>query len=436
MDASIGETISCDDGVASLFRAAELAEAAAKRCADLEAEVVATEAAVPCALARARDAADEALSHLADVDERRAAFEAVLKEHLIETPRIAASLGAPCARLQRLKDAHLVLHVLVSADQFSRDVESALQSVGEQQLRAGASSATIVALLRLHALRVCVRGGATDAVGASLVARLDEQLTGLQASILAALRQRVERSLESIGWPLKSSCGRAHDAEQRELHAALGEMLLLQYVCEAPADVAPDAVASAVVGALDSADGAAVRSPVATTAARLWAVDALLAPLLKRFRYHFEERRETNRRDKPEWMFGHVVGLLRLHWTFLSSLLPPVVRTALPLLREALATPEAAQSEAAAFKAMLSARGSQGAHATVAAGLCEAVRRKLVREQGGLRAASTQLFCHTLNETVAFEREMKESLGLPSRARGVLRVFFDTLPALQVRPSA
>ena len=41
--------------------------------------------------------------------------------------------------------------------------------------------------------------------------------------------------------------------------------------------------------------------------------------VLKRFRFHFEGRRETNRRDKPEWVFSHCSTLLRTHAPFLST---------------------------------------------------------------------------------------------------------------------
>ena len=50
-------------------------------------------------------------------------------------------------------------------------------------------------------------------------------------------------------------------------------------------------------------------------------------PVLKRFRYHFEGRRETNRADKPEWMFTHACNLLRLHTPFLMEQLQATMMT-------------------------------------------------------------------------------------------------------------
>ena len=52
-------------------------------------------------------------------------------------------------------------------------------------------------------------------------------------------------------------------------------------------------------------------------------------PLLKRFRYHFEGRRETNRRDKPEWVFAHCVAQMRSHAPLLSGEVQPMLRASL-----------------------------------------------------------------------------------------------------------
>ena len=61
----------------------------------------------------------------------------------------------------------------------------------------------------------------------------------------------------------------------------------------------------------------------------LWALEAFVQPLLKRFRYHFEGRRETNRRDKPEWVFAHCVAQMRSHAPLLSGEVQPMLRAPL-----------------------------------------------------------------------------------------------------------
>jgi hypothetical protein len=43
----------------------------------------------------------------------------------------------------------------------------------------------------------------------------------------------------------------------------------------------------------------------------LWAVDELAAPVAERLRAHFAAGRQTDRPDKPEWLFGTALRLAR-----------------------------------------------------------------------------------------------------------------------------
>jgi hypothetical protein len=47
------------------------------------------------------------------------------------------------------------------------------------------------------------------------------------------------------------------------------------------------------------------------------AVSALVQPLILRFRYHFDGKRQTNRLDKPEWYFAHILNALHDHSSFI-----------------------------------------------------------------------------------------------------------------------
>lgn len=46
------------------------------------------------------------------------------------------------------------------------------------------------------------------------------------------------------------------------------------------------------------------------------AILALAHPLILRFRYHFDGKRQTNRLDKPEWYFTHILNALHDHEAF------------------------------------------------------------------------------------------------------------------------
>ncbi|EGG15103.1 pleckstrin domain-containing protein [Cavenderia fasciculata] len=52
----------------------------------------------------------------------------------------------------------------------------------------------------------------------------------------------------------------------------------------------------------------------------LWAIDILLEPILKGFKYHFQSKRVTNLVTKPEWPIHHIKKVLKDHTPFLHSL--------------------------------------------------------------------------------------------------------------------
>ncbi|KAF9193487.1 hypothetical protein BGZ50_007417 [Haplosporangium sp. Z 11] len=55
-------------------------------------------------------------------------------------------------------------------------------------------------------------------------------------------------------------------------------------------------------------------------------VELMVAPLILRFRYHFEGNRPTNRLDKPEWYLNHVLELIKDHSPFLQDYVQKIVQ--------------------------------------------------------------------------------------------------------------
>ncbi|KAF8058265.1 TIP-1 family-domain-containing protein [Lyophyllum atratum] len=51
----------------------------------------------------------------------------------------------------------------------------------------------------------------------------------------------------------------------------------------------------------------------------LYAIQALVLPISLRFKYHFEGNRQTNRLDKPEWYFTHILNVAHEHRIFMES---------------------------------------------------------------------------------------------------------------------
>ncbi|KLO20039.1 hypothetical protein SCHPADRAFT_863786 [Schizopora paradoxa] len=51
----------------------------------------------------------------------------------------------------------------------------------------------------------------------------------------------------------------------------------------------------------------------------LYPLQALIRPVAQRFKYHFEGSRQTNRLDKPEWYFAHILNLTHEHRRFMDN---------------------------------------------------------------------------------------------------------------------
>ena len=273
-------------------------------------------------------------------------------------------------------------------------------------------------------------------MNAPLLAALNVQVRALRPMLHDAFCARLSRALSAIGWPAQIKAPLSDPSNEsesvRELRVAVVEVLLLQYMCDDLQLPNPtsDGVAQGTRSGARSSE--TMTTPMARADAsggdashgpsELWLVDVVLAPLLKRFRFHFEERRETNRRDKPEWMFSHVAGLIRLHAPFLSTVMQPMVLAPLSVLQEIALDSAAAEWETDAFMRMLGRSCAHGVSSAVVAGLCRAIRAKFLREQPSL-LLEPQLFCHTLNETLAFERDLRVVQRLPMAVHGALRVF-------------
>ena len=133
--------------IGSLSRASALANDAQRSVRQLEEQVAAAEQSVPSALEAVRSEATSALQHLDKADGQRETFEATAKAQLRETARLAEQLNPPREQLRRLRDAQLVLHVLVVADELLQEVNQAQRAAADASPPSGATSATMQLLL-------------------------------------------------------------------------------------------------------------------------------------------------------------------------------------------------------------------------------------------------------------------------------------------------
>lgn len=421
-----------------------------RRCAALEAEVTAAELAAPLELEAAARDAGAAHMQLAELSERAASLEESLAVQREVSDRLSTIFSGPERSLSRLRQAEMVLSTLADADELARKVSSAAAD--------GDAAGRDAALHRLLLLRLVVvdaaagagaaangmdatSGGASvdmcadvEAADERQVALALAQLVGSRLrSVLPPLRppclERLATALKALGWPAVPQApgagktdtehagfvtGTRAPPQSSHMHGvaqAMCDALLLQF-CAWAAD-SEGSAAGRGEGSDEDGGGDGARST--------WALDALSDPLLRRFRYHFEGRRETNRRDKPEWVFAHCVAQMRAHSPFLRGSIQPLLLSPLTVLERAARSASVRAAVRARYVHFVGLHAGDGAECHVAASLCDAIVAKLVREMQS-RLAEPPLFCHTLSEAVACERELRQSLRLPPAA-SVLRAF-------------
>ncbi|XP_065221188.1 RAD50-interacting protein 1 [Planococcus citri] len=121
-------------------------------------------------------------------------------------------------------------------------------------------------------------------------------------------------------------------------------------------------------------------------------VSLLLEPLRKRFLFHFCGNKETNRPDKPEWMFSQILTWIKDHEIFFMEWVQPVYR---------------------GFTNSVKVEFTNG--------LIKLVTEKLHSDMMHLQYDDA-LFTHTLDETLGFHRELTENYSYPVSRASVLSV--------------
>ncbi|KAJ7785875.1 TIP-1 family-domain-containing protein [Mycena metata] len=118
----------------------------------------------------------------------------------------------------------------------------------------------------------------------------------LSASLLAAS--------ERLKWPMPVDYVAASPQDRKDFERAFSDLLKLQNI------------------------GEKLRPPNAKERSEkdgLYPIQALIQPISARFKYHFEGSRQTNRLDKPEWYFTHVLNVMHEHRAFMESVIQPLL---------------------------------------------------------------------------------------------------------------
>ncbi|KAF9458336.1 TIP-1 family-domain-containing protein [Collybia nuda] len=185
------------------------------------------------------------------------------------------------------------LHLSEASVQQIRTVESSITStsLGQYQLLQGFVSRVSDACAGLE--------NDLEEQTLHLVSFLNKVRDKTWIDIKNTLSKILTDAAEKIGWPMPVDYLSTSSEAQQYFEKAFLNLLKLQNLGE---NIQPNLTAH-------------VRKN------GLYPLEALVLPVSLRFKYHFEGNRLTNRLDKPEWYFTHILNVAHEHRPFMESII-------------------------------------------------------------------------------------------------------------------
>ncbi|TFY64757.1 hypothetical protein EVG20_g5839, partial [Dentipellis fragilis] len=139
--------------------------------------------------------------------------------------------------------------------------------------------------------------GQTNA-GLRIVTFVEEVVERTWSNMKAALSSVLLSAAEPLKWPMPVDYPAVSAEDRRTFEKAFSNLLTLQDIGDKihPSDAKPKDHDS------------------------LYAIQALVQPVSLRFKYHFDGERPTNRLDKPEWYFTHILNVSHEHRPFMETI--------------------------------------------------------------------------------------------------------------------
>ncbi|KAG8974149.1 hypothetical protein FRB90_009825, partial [Tulasnella sp. 427] len=224
--------------------------------------------------------------------------------------------------LEDLEDLHLRLNELQNARSYVAVIEKALQLSEQAVAEIQSSKETPVSetsLSKYMELQNYVSASidalkpAESVQGETL--KLGQFLQDLRArtwrDIIGVLSEALLAIAEQLHWPspISSDLYESLDASERTAFESTFVNLLHLQAAGEKINVSSDKDNS--VSALRKQG--------------LYPLQTLIEPISMRFRYHFDGKRQTNRLDKPEWYFTHVLNLMHEHKPFMTTTVQPLL---------------------------------------------------------------------------------------------------------------
>ncbi|KAJ7102352.1 TIP-1 family-domain-containing protein [Mycena belliarum] len=219
--------------------------------------------------------------------------------------------------LEDIETLHRNLKELESVKGYVQIIEHALQrsEAAREQIRSSStttplSTASVTEYQSLQEFvskvsAACANVG--DGAGnqrLNLVSFLENIRDKCWADIKGSLSTALLAAAERLRWPMQVDYVAAPLEDRNNFERTFNDLLKLQTI------------------------GEKLRPPNAKERSEkdgLYPLQALIQPISLRFKYHFEGTRQTNRPDKPEWYFTHVLNLMHEHRPFMDTVIQPLL---------------------------------------------------------------------------------------------------------------
>ncbi|KAJ7275473.1 TIP-1 family-domain-containing protein [Mycena haematopus] len=219
--------------------------------------------------------------------------------------------------LEDIETLHRNLKELQSVKGYVQVIQHALKlsEAACDQIRSSPTTAPLssASVTEYQSLQEFVRkvsdacGDVEDGAGKqtlNLVLFLEKIRDKCWADIKAALSSSLLAASERLGWPMPVDYLAAPPQNRKDFEKTFSDLLKLQVIGEKLQPPNPNE--------RSEKNG-------------LYPLQALIQPISLRFKYHFEGTRQTNRMDKPEWYFTHVLNVIQEHRPFMESVIQPLL---------------------------------------------------------------------------------------------------------------
>ncbi|KAH8120467.1 TIP-1 family-domain-containing protein [Phellopilus nigrolimitatus] len=229
----------------------------------------------------------------------------------VSEPSLLEEIETLHRNLKELQSVKEYVQVIHRALQLSEDSVKNLQQASPSSPITEASVADYVLLQELvtSIQRACTQVQSDTGQDLKLLSFLKDLLDKTWIRIKDVLSSSLLSAAEKLHWPMPVDYAAASLESRKAFESAFANFLGLQEIGEKlqPAQEANDSNKPFQGG--------------------LYPLQALIRPVALRFKYHFEGTRQTNRLDKPEWYFAHILNVSHEHRPFLEIVIQRLLQS-------------------------------------------------------------------------------------------------------------